>query len=413
MKTFIAITATAGLALAALGTGNLKRSEAGISYHHNPLAIHESAYGKLLAQLSQDTVDRVWHMGVEQANPETHNHGGDSHEGHDHGADEDCESCNKADEAEQLLDRVTSSSAPKIEVVATAEHSEHAGHDHAHGEDCESCKKADSAVKLLDSVVSKSEENDPHAGHDHDSHAEHDHDSHAGHDHDNKSNGFIDAIAVAKDFIDDMKAAGYERTSPYAVTEAHKKHVAGEIEQMLLRSYKMDPTNYGVYNAYYLFLTIHEFRSTPVALDQARKISHITIARARDEDTAPGPWLTAEMALLNLFFLDQGEWNKQGIAAPIDKLREYRDFSAYLQQQFEVLKQRAIAEGRWETISVAQREEMNERQRFAGKTFEQFDIMIARHDKPKSEFPNLIPKLPVASSDSQEEDDEVGNGETP
>ncbi len=71
MKSFIAITATAGLLLTGIGAANLKRSAEGegLAYHHNPLAIHESAYGMLLAELSQNTVDEVWHLGIEQVKP--------------------------------------------------------------------------------------------------------------------------------------------------------------------------------------------------------------------------------------------------------------------------------------------------------------------------------------------------------
>ena len=422
MKSFIAITATAGLVLTAIGAVNLKRSNegAGLGYHHNPLAIHESAYGMLLAELSQNTVDQVWHLGIEQVNPASHGHGGDDdHEGHDHGPGEDCESCKKADEAKELLDRVTSAAPPKI--VTTKDDHGHQGHSHAPGEECETCKKADQALKLLDSVTSTGDgkkEDDDHKGHDHAAHAEHDdhsshdhaaHADHHGHDHGSKGVSLTEAITAAKDFLVELKSAGYERTNPTAVSEAHKKHIAAEIEQMLLRSYKMDPTNYGVYNAYYLFLTAHELRSSPAAFEHARMISHHTIARAQTEKTAPGPWLTAEMALLNLFLLDQHEWREKGIDPPVEKLVEYRNFSAYCKQQFEVLKQRAIADGRWETVSTDKRQEMDERQYFARKTFEQFDVLIARHSQPRvdpvSGLPNVLPQLPVASSPDPEADD--------
>ena len=384
----------------------------------------------LLAELSQNTVDEIWHLGIEQVNPASHGHGGhDDHEGHDHGPGEDCESCEKADEAKELLDQVTTAALPDLVRVNEDHGRDHQGHSHAPGEECETCKKADHAMKLLESVTSADDPKkkaDEHQGHDHSNHAAHDdaahadddedhdghdhsahgHDDHSGHDHGSKSVSLVDAITSAKDFLVDLKSAGYERTNPTAVSKAHKQHIAGEIEQMLLRSYKMDPTNYGVYNAYYLFLTAHELRASPAAFEHARKISHHTISRAQIEDTAPGPWLTAEMALLNLFLLDQHDWREQGIDPPVEKLVEYRDFSAYCKQQFHVLKQRAIADGRWETISAEKRSEMDERQYFAGKTFEQFDVLIARHSQPRidpeSGLPNVLPKLPVASSSDPE-----------
>ncbi len=375
MKSFIAITAIAGLALTVVGAWNLKRSEAGIRYHHNPFALHESAYGKLLAELSQDTVDQIWHIGIEQVNPESHDHSGD-HEGHDHGPGEACE---KADQANDLLDSVTSTdtaaAAALAKVTTPNVNDAHAGHDHA-------------------------EHEHGHPKHVHDEHCSH---GHADHDY---TGSFVDAISSAKDFLVGLKNARYERTNPQPISDAHKLQIAGEIEQMLMRSYKMDPTNYGVYNAYYLFLTIHELGATPAAILQARKISEFTIARAQTEKTAPAAWLTAEMALLNLFLLDQQDWNQQGIEPPIEKLREYRDFSAYCKQNFAVLKQRAIADGRWETISQDKRDEMDERQQFAKKTFEQFDVMIARQSTKKPTIPGLpnLLDLPVATSKSEDAD---------
>lgn len=414
MKTFLVTTSIAGLTLTVLGAWNLKRSEAGLAYHKNPLAIHESAYGKLLAELSQNTVDHVWHLGIEQVNPSSHGHDHNDHEGHDHAAGEDCETCKKADDATALLENVTKGNAKSAKPLTQSD--SHHGHSHAPGEECKTCEKAELALKLLDkapdaSPAYKSEDkhDHAHASHSteaHDDHAHDDHDHvhpHEAHDH-RPSISPTDAITRAKDFLVDLKAAGYERTNPHAVSEAHKVHIAAEIEQMLLRSYRMDPTNYGVYNAYFLFLTIHELRSTPAAVEHARKISQHTIARAQAEDTAPGPWLTAEMALLNLFLLDQQDWAKQGIDPPLEKLREYRDFSAYCKQNFAVLKERAIADGRWALISEDKVKEMDERQYFANKTFEQFDALIARHPREKSEtgFPDLTPRLPVAVSDADD-----------
>ena len=399
MKTFIAITAIAGLALAAVGTSNLKRSEAGIRYHHNPFALHESAYGKLLAELSQDTVDQVWHIGIEQVNPASHRHSGDhdNHKGHDHGPGEECETCKKAGQANDLLDSVatTTTATPEPDHGDHHDHDhsgpthDHSGHDHDHSEHAHD-----------HSGHAHVDPGHGHSGHVHDEHCSHGHADH------HYTGSLVDAIASAKGFLVDLKNARYERTNPNSISEAHKLQVAGEIEQMLMRSYQMDPTNYGVYNAYYLFLTIHELGATPAAIEQARKISHHTIARAQKEKVAPAPWLTADMALLNLFLLDQQDWNKKGIEPPIEKLREYRNFSAYCKQNFAVLKQRAIADGRWQTISQDKRDEMDEHQQFASKTFEQFDVMIARQSEKKSIIPALpnVLDLPVAASKSEDTD---------
>ena len=73
-----------GLGLAALGLSSLKESQ-NLHTDLNPLAIQKSAYGKLLARLSETTIDRVWHLGVEQIVP--HIISGDDH-GEEHEATE-------------------------------------------------------------------------------------------------------------------------------------------------------------------------------------------------------------------------------------------------------------------------------------------------------------------------------------
>jgi len=421
MKTFLAITTTAGVALTIIGAASLKREPAGLAANPNPLAIKESAYGMLLAELSQDTVDRVWHLGIEQVNPIGHHHGDHDHDhDHDHGHD-DHDHATLVDEDQRDHDH-SDAEAPVFD-EKTDQALLEAGVDPGmfHCPDCTATVlqtlDAETRATILALLPDLDAEED--AGHlvEHDHDANHDHDGHchdtceADHRHGDEDGGlrlmtFTEGITAAKEFLSGMRAANYDRTNPYAVSELHKKYVSADIERMLMRSYKMDPTNYGVYNAYYLFLTIHEFGATPAAITQARKISEFTIARAQAEKTAPSPWLTAEMALLNLFLLDQKEWNEKGIEPPIDKLREYRDFSAYCKQNFAVLKQRAIADGRWETISKDKRDEMDERQQFASKTFEQFDVMIARQSKNEPVIPGLpnLLDLPVATSTSEDVD---------
>ena len=48
------------------------------------------------------------------------------------------------------------------------------------------------------------------------------------------------------------------RTNPRGLSESHRLTVARDIEKSLLRAYRMDPTEYVVYNSYFLFLTSDE-----------------------------------------------------------------------------------------------------------------------------------------------------------
>ena len=304
-----------GVALAGFGLSGLKSREGGLQYHRNPFAIKESGYGKTLARLSQNTIDVVWHLGIEQVNPLDHDH-------HDH--EEGAEG-----------------------------HDDHAGHDH-----------------------------DDHAGHDHDDHAGHDHNDHAGHDHDEvvvkgspAQHGWLEET---KEWMHDLGIARYNRNSPFAVSGVHQKAIAADIEKMLLRSYQMDPTDFGVYNGYFMFLTIHQYGGTPATREHARLISRMTIGQAMKEEVDPQPWITAAMATMNLFFLEQEDYKTRGETIPVKLLEEFRQQMAYVLHRHAVLREEAKVAGRWDMISEERKESMRERERFATMASEQFDVMLAK-----------------------------------
>ncbi|MEM7602191.1 MAG: hypothetical protein AAF357_12340, partial [Verrucomicrobiota bacterium] len=76
-------TLTPTLTLFAIGTvffltgaKNLSHSDQ-LASTNNPFGIYRSAYGKLLARLGETTIDRVWHLGIEQIVP--HYMSGNSH----------------------------------------------------------------------------------------------------------------------------------------------------------------------------------------------------------------------------------------------------------------------------------------------------------------------------------------------
>lgn len=321
-----------GLVLAGLGFAGLKRTENGLKYHQNPFAIQQSGYGKTLARLSQNTIDVVWHLGIEQVNPLDHDH-----------------------------------------------HEEEHGHAEA-----------------------------PAAGGDHGDHADHDHGDHADHSADAAKPAAAAPgwVAEAREWMHDLGIARYNRNSPFAVTRAHQQAVAADIEKMLLRSYKMDPTDYGVYNGYFLFLTIHEFGGTPAKREHARTISRMTIAEAMKESTDPQPWLTAAMAIMNLFFMEQEDLRKKGQEPPVAMLEEFSQRMDYTLHRFNVLREEAKVAGRWETISEERRESMRERERFARMAGEQFTAMLARAQGRDAETPAVAPagpEAPVSASNEKSE----------
>ncbi len=398
-----------GFQLLIAGLALLITEKDGLKYHRNPFAIQQSGYGKTLARLSQDTVNVVWHLGIEQVNPVGHDH---SHCDHDHGH---CDHEHSSEAEKEIAAEFAK--LGKKDGEEASHHDHEGGHgDHVPAElteaerqelveagidpeavDCRGC-----AETLLDSIrkgqtVAMEDLPAIHAFHElADSGAgEHDHDyahAHGDHEHDHEhlaeagagESGFDDGLlAHAKDWLQDLTAASYERTSPFAVSEAHQKAIAADIEKMLLRAYKMDPTDFGVYNGYFLFLTVHEFRATPVSREHAKMVSRMTMMEAEKEEVDPQPWQTASMALLNLFFLEQQDYEEKGETPPVAMLEEFKQRMDYYQHRFRLARERAKAEGRWDLISEARRDAMEERERFALIAGQQFDVMIARAESPE------------------------------
>lgn len=322
-----------GLALAAVAQLALSQQQ-GLRHSRNVFAIQGSAYGKLLARLAETTIDRVWHLGVEQIVPhymsgEDHDHDHDHHHGHGH--DHDHPHC----------------------------------HDHPHGH-----------------------------GHDHDhpelAHHEHGHAAdapHTGHSHEAAD---VPAAALAPDgsllqrgkkWIQARVVGQYTRTNGRALSKAHLATVYRDIEKMLLRSFKYDPTHYGAYDSYHLFLTISEFGGTPMANEQARRVALAAIAAAQNETEDPEPWLTAATAGMNLFLMDSAPYTINNQPIPLDMLKHYRKEIGHSLQRFTEIQAQSERLGNWQRLSTERQMEISERARFCKGTFAQFDALIARAEQ--------------------------------
>lgn len=311
---------TGGLILAAAGLAALNDAESPLRHSRNPLAIQGSAYGKLLARLSETTIDRVWHLGVEQIVPHYMSGGKHDHDDHDHG---------------------------------TADHEDEDDHGKEEGlhAAAEGMKKTS---KAPDSLL--------HQG---------------------------------KRWFQDRVIAQHHRTNPNSLNERHLATVHRDIEEKLLRSFKLDPTHYGAYDSYHLFLTTHDFGGTPEANAQAAKVAQVAIAAAFKEDEDPEPWLTAAAAGMNLYLMDAAPYMKTGKTIPLPIIEEYRGKIGYCLARFDEIQAKSEAAGNWERLSLERQMEITERSLFAKRTFKQFDAMIARAKNPA---PPAAPESEVAQS---------------
>jgi hypothetical protein len=272
-----------GVLLAAFASDSLRRRE-GLRHSRNPLAVQQSAYGKLLARLGETTIDRVWHLGVEQIVPHYMS-------GMPHG-----------------VAVKTDGSAPDASAVLPAG----------------------------------------------------------------------SPLNQGKRWIQDRVIAQHSRTNPNSLTPAHLATVYRDIENLLLRSFKLDPTHYGAYDSYHLFLTTSDFGGTPMANEQAKRIAQIAIATAEAEAEDPEPWLTAAAAGMNLYLMDAAPYNVKNEAIPVDMLKHYRNLIGRCLQRFEEIQARSEQSGIWQNLSMERQMEIAERSLFAKRTFKQFDTLIAR-----------------------------------
>lgn len=271
-----------GVVLVGFGQSSLVSRNA-LRHSHNTFAVQGSAYGKLLTRLSETTIDRVWHLGVEQIVP--HYMTGES--------------------------------------PATA-HS----HDKPKGP----------------APVAKREA----------------------------------PIEAGKHWINQRVVAQHTRTNKHSLSDAHLATVYRDIEEMLLRSFKLDPTHYGAYDSYHLFLTTTDFGGTPMANEQARKIAAVVMNAVRNETEDPEPWLTAATAGMNLFMMESAPYAAKNERIPLEILRKYRDDIAYCLKRFDEIQARSEKAGNWALLSQERQREIIERDLFLSRGFKQFDVLIAR-----------------------------------
>lgn len=300
-----------GVGLAAAGLSGLRTG--GTPLHsRDTFAIQGSAYGKLLARLSETTIDRVWHLGVEQIVPHY-----------------------MSGEEENTGRNPLKNSPPTVE---------------------------DTKVENLSSIEKPATPK-----------------SHAS------------PLEKSKKWIQERVVAQYTRTNPHSLNQSHLATVHRDIEELLLRSFKMDPTHYGAYDSYHLFLTISDFGGNPQATEQAKQIANVAISAAFKEDEDPEPWLTAAAAGMNLYLMDASPYMEKGEPVPLDILKEYRNKVGFCLQRFEEIQAKSENLGIWEGLSTERQMEIAERSLFAKRTFKQFDVMIARAES------KMLPQGPAES----------------
>ncbi|MDE0835575.1 MAG: hypothetical protein OSA84_04405 [Akkermansiaceae bacterium] len=181
-------------------------------------------------------------------------------------------------------------------------------------------------------------------------------------------------------FIDEMASGQTERTNPRAATDAHKFYLRRGIEDKLRFAYNLDPSHYGNYNAYHLFLTEPELGTRPELTPFAAKLADQTISYCLKQRNDPRQALTAAAAAGNIIelMLNDRQIHPEKpnfTAAQMKDVLKIMDQSIGL---YSFLANDWADKGYWENLSGLRLNQVQERLRFTLKIRDSHEQSIHR-----------------------------------
>jgi hypothetical protein len=267
----------------------------GLRFKPNPLALKMSAYGQVIGMAMQGPVDSFWHEGSGHDHDHDHDH---------HGDDPHCDHDHDHDHG------TLAGSA------GSAACSDCAGHDDQHAAGCPQAAQA--AATAPTSLREQ-----------------------------------------AKQYLRDLGAGVNERTNPHANSTAHRFYLRRQIENRLRLAYEFDPSNYGTYNSYHLFLTESSLATRTHAEQQVLHLANWTIHYCLRENHDPRPALTAAAAAHDIITAMLGSQTAHPRASYDASLAT---LDTALARHLRLLRERQ-SDGSLTLISATRRTEMNERLR--------------------------------------------------
>ncbi len=318
----------------------------------NVLCLKGSPFGKTIAMAMQGPVDVYWHEG--EAHDHVHAPGESCSEcdgGHEHASTDP-----SAGGGEESSAVAISIGSHDHEACADGEcdHAEHAtaGHQHAPGESCEGCD-LDKINAIAASVTEKNS-----------------------------------IRTMLLDKIQDLRAVQNTRHNPYANSKAHKYFIRREVEKKLMLTYRMDPTNYASYGAYFLFLSESSLSDREESVRQAMRLSQTTVQYCLRDQDSDSALLTGAAAAHDVGQLLIRSGENEALA----QAGQYLQVSEEFLNGFEQVALQMAFDGSWEKFSGYRRDEMADRARLLRK--------LVEADR----------KNPGVNADNQEEDEAVSAG---
>jgi len=175
-------------------------------------------------------------------------------------------------------------------------------------------------------------------------------------------------------FLNELNEISEQRTNPREPTPGQLFARRREIENKLRFAYELDPSHYGNYNTYHLFLTEPDLGTRPVLTPAAVKLAQETIDYCLRRDDDPRPALTAAAAAENeLDLMFQLPYKYK--TSELRKVLAVVDYSLVRHQE---IAHRWIASGDWARLSQQRQDEIAERYRFVSRIRDADESTILR-----------------------------------
>lgn len=177
-----------------------------------------------------------------------------------------------------------------------------------------------------------------------------------------------------QDFLDQLAADSRQRTNSRSSSEAHKFYLRRQIEDKLRFAYELDPTHYGNYNSYHLFLTEPTVGTRPILTKEAVNLASRTIEYCLREEHDPRPALTAAAAASNVLeFLFQEAGSR-----PAAEMKQHLAVVDYCLERHRQLLDQAVRSGQWNLVSPLRQQETADRYLFLTRIRDAANATICR-----------------------------------
>ena len=175
-------------------------------------------------------------------------------------------------------------------------------------------------------------------------------------------------------YLDELNGAAELRTNPKSATEAHRFAMRRKVEDELRFAYELDPSHYGNYNSYHLFLSYSTLGTRPELTRQAMALTEETIQYCLSRNDDPRPALTAAAAIENellIFFSEPSRY-------PLSEMQRKLALLDSSLARHRELREQWVQTGNWNLISHARQEEIDDRYRFTNKLREALSTTLQR-----------------------------------